>query len=137
VHPELVKGTLREGFKRIALLEDPFAQALMAMYIVTEVHPFVDGNGRTARLAMNAYLTQSHACRIIIPTAYREDYLLPLKALSQNANPEPFVRAMTRAWYWTAGFDYSDVAALRNKLNDCNAFAENLVQYRLLDPTDL
>jgi len=137
VHPELVKGTLREGFKRIALLEDPFAQALMAMYIVTEVHPFVDGNGRTARLAMNAYLTQSRACRIIIPTAYREDYLLPLKALSQNANPEPFVRAMTRAWYWTAGFDYSDVAALRNKLNDCNAFAENLVQYRLLDPNDL
>jgi hypothetical protein len=134
VHPELVKGTLREGFKRIALLEDPFARALMAMFIVTEIHPFMDGNGRTARLTMNAYLTQSSVCRIIIPTGYREDYLLPLKALSQNNDPTPFVRSMTRAWKWTAGFDYSDFQKLWEKLKACNAFTDNPYQYQLLDP---
>ena len=137
VHPELVKGTLREGFKRIALLEDPFARALMAMFVVTEVHPFMDGNGRTARLTMNAYLTQHSASRIIIPTAYREDYLLPLKALSQNNDPNPFIRSMTRAWRWTAGFDYSNFPNLWEKMKVCNAFTDNPSQYQLLDPHDI
>ena len=137
VHPELVKGTLCEGFKRVTLLDDPFARALMAMFIVTEVHPFMDGNGRTARLTMNAYLTQAFACRIIIPTGYREDYLLPLKALSQNNDPTPFVRSMTRAWNWTAGFYYSDFAKLWKTMKACNAFTDNPSQYQLLDPRDI
>jgi hypothetical protein len=137
VHPELVKGTLREGFKRVALLDDAFARALMAMFVVTEVHPFMDGNGRTARLTMNAYLTEASACRIIVPTGYREDYLLPLKALSQNNDPTPFVRSMTRAWNWTAGFSYSDFAKLWEKMKACNAFTDNPSQYQLLDPHDI
>jgi len=137
VHPELVKGTLCEGFKRVALLDDPFARSLMAMFIVTEVHPFMDGNGRTARLTMNAYLTQASACRIIIPTGYREDYLLPLKALSQNNNAAPFVRSMTRAWNWAAGFNYSDFTKLWEKMKACNAFTDNPHQYQLLDPRDI
>jgi hypothetical protein len=137
VHPELVRGTLREGFKRVTLLEDPFARALMAMFVVTEVHPFMDGNGRTARLTMNAYLTQNSASRIMIPTAYREDYLLPLKALSQNNDPNPFIRSMTRAWRWTAGFDYSNFPNLWEKMKTCNAFADNPSRHQLLDPHDI
>lgn len=137
VHPELVQGTLREGFKRVALLEDPFSRALMAMFIVTEVHPFMDGNGRTARIVMNAFLSEKSAARIIIPTAFREDYLLPLKALSQNHDPDPFIRAMTRAWRWTSGFTYSNFASLQKKLQDCHAFTDNPTRYQLLDPSDL
>lgn len=132
VHPELVKGTLREGFKRVALLEDPFARALMAMFVVTEVHPFEDGNGRTARLAMNAYLTQASACRIIIPTAYREDYLLPLKALSRNTDPLPFLRSMTRAQAWSAAFDYSSFQNTWKQMAACNAFADDITRHKLL-----
>lgn len=137
VHPELVQGTLREGFKRVALLEDPFAQALMAMFVVTEVHPFEDGNGRTARLAMNAYLTQASACRIIIPTAYREDYLLPLKALSRNSDPVPFIRSMTRAQAWSAAFDYSNFQNAWKQMAACNAFADDLTQHKLLHPHEI
>lgn len=137
VHPELVKGTLREGFKRVALLEDPLARALMAMFVVTEVHPFEDGNGRTARLVMNAYLTQASACRIIIPTAYREDYLLPLKALSRNADPLPFLRSMTRAQAWAAAFDYSSFQNTWKLMAACNAFADDITQYKLLHPHEI
>lgn len=137
VHPELVQGTLREGFKRIALLEDPFARALMAMFIVTEVHPFEDGNGRTARLIMNAYLTQASACRIIIPTAYREDYLLPLKALSRNTDPIPFLRSMARAQAWSAAFDYSSFENTWNQMIACNAFADDISRHKLLHPHEV
>lgn len=137
VHPELVQGTLREGFKRVALLEDPFARALMAMFVVTEVHPFEDGNGRTARLAMNAYLTQASACRIIIPTAYREDYLLPLKALSRNTDPVPFLRSMSRAQAWSAAFNYFNFQNTWKQMAACNAFADDITQHKLLHPHEI
>jgi len=35
----------------------------MTMFVVAEVHPFSDGNGRTARLAMNASLNISGSPR--------------------------------------------------------------------------
>ena len=109
----------------------------MAMFVVTEVHPFEDGNGRTARLAMNAYLTQASACRIIIPTAYREDYLLPLKALSRNADPVPFLRSMTRAQAWSAAFDYSNFQNAWKQMVACNAFADDITQHKLLHPHEI
>ncbi len=131
----LVQGTLREGFARIAALEDPLARALMTMFVISEVHPFKDGNGRTARLAMNCVLSAAGRSRIIVPTVYREDYLLPLKALSNNSNATPYLRAMTRIQSWTAAFDYSQA---RNHVYEtllrCNAFEEDLKNYKLIFP---
>ncbi|MEB0032178.1 Fic family protein [Undibacterium sp. RTI2.1] len=131
----LVQGTLREGFARIDALEDPLARALMTMFVISEVHPFKDGNGRTARLAMNCVLSAAGRSRIIVPTVYREDYLLPLKALSNNSDTTPYLRAMTRIQSWTAAFDYSlDRNQVYEALLRCNSFEEDLKNYRLIFP---
>ena len=50
VEPELVDGTLRVGHDVGRALVDPFARAVYVMFLVTEVHPFTDGNGRVARV---------------------------------------------------------------------------------------
>lgn len=135
VSPGLVQGTLREGFERIKALGDPMARAIMAMFVVTEVHPFLDGNGRTSRLAMNCILTSAKLSRIIIPTVYREDYLLPLKALTHNNRPEPLIDSTRRAQAWTAAFNYDQPRPmLRKALADCNAFQEELHKYKLIFP---
>jgi hypothetical protein len=135
VVPELVVGSLREGFERIAALSHPLAQAIMIMFVVAEVHPFSDGNGRTARLAMNCMLSAQHFSRIIIPTVYREDYLLPLKALTHNKIAVPVISSLSRAQRWSAAFDYSlPRAQLRESLARCNAFQEDLRSYKLLFP---
>lgn len=135
VLPELAPGTLREGFERIGALADPLARALMTMFVVTEVHPFVDGNGRTARLAMNAVLSAQGGSRIIVPTVCREDYLLPLKALSHNADAAPYIAAMTRLQAWSAAFDYAAPRRrLRAQFAACNAFEEDLGRYRMVFP---
>ena len=135
VLPELVPGTLREAFERIVALADPVARALMTLFVVTEVHPFIDGNGRTARLAMNCGLSAAGLSRIIVPTVYREDYLLPLKALSHNADAKPFVAAMTRIQSWSAAFDYGVKRDLvRDRLAACHAFEEDLESCRLVFP---
>lgn len=135
VTPELVPGTLREGFSRIEALAHPLARAIMTMFVVTEVHPFIDGNGRTARLAMNCVLSAERLCRIIIPTVYREDYLLPLKALSHHREALPIVSALNRIQRWSAAFDYSQPRSrVRAALERCNAFQEDLQSYKLLFP---
>ena len=56
VSRELVPGTLRQGFGMYQALSEPFARALFVMFLVAEVHPFMDGNGRMARVMMNAEL---------------------------------------------------------------------------------
>jgi hypothetical protein len=135
VMPELVPGTLREGFARISALSHPLARSVMTMFVVAEVHPFLDGNGRTARLAMNSLLSAERLSRIMIPTVYREDYLLPLKALSHNQSAEALLVAMSRIQRWSAAFDYSlPRAELRDSLARCNAFQEDLRNYRLVFP---
>ncbi len=132
---ELVQGTLREGFERIQALEAPLARALMTMFVVSEVHPFKDGNGRTARLAMNSVLSAAGLSRIIVPTVYREDYLLPLKSLSNHADATPYIRAMVRIHAWTVAFDYTRHRPdLYEALKRCNAFEEDLRNYRLVFP---
>ncbi len=57
----------------------------MMMFVVAEVHPFPDGNGRTACLAMNCVLGAEKLSRIVVSTVYRDHCLLPLKALSERA----------------------------------------------------
>jgi len=135
VAPELVQGTLREGFARIQALEDPLARALMTMFVVTETHPFKDGNGRTSRLAMNCVLSAAGYSRIIVPTVYREDYLLPLKSLTNHSDATPYLRAMPHIQAWTAAFDYAQPRQdLHLDLKRCNAFEEDLRNYRLVFP---
>ncbi len=135
VAPELVPGTLREGFSRIQALNDPLARAIMTMFVAVEVHPFLDGNGRTARLAMNCVLSAEGLSRIIIPTVYRDDYLLPLKALSHQHDGSALIASLARAQRWTAAFVYgAERGRLRDSLAGCNAFQEDLSHYRLVFP---
>jgi hypothetical protein len=137
VHPTLVPGTLREGYARIESLAHPFARALMTMFVVAETHPFADGNGRTARLAMNCVLSAGALARIIVPTLFREDYVLPLKSLSHNQDPVPYLRAMAYAQRWSAAFDYGmSLAEITAAMAECNAFKEEPRTHKLLFPDD-
>lgn len=59
VDPKLVEGTLHKGLQMLASLKEGIQRALFVLLVMSEVHPFADGNGRAARLMMNAEL--SHA----------------------------------------------------------------------------
>ncbi len=97
VAPNLIVGTLEKGYESIMSAATAANRAALAMFVVAEVHPFADGNGRTARLAMNLFLTAAGLTRIIIPTVYRDDYISALKAMSNNSLPVPLVRMLGRA----------------------------------------
>jgi hypothetical protein len=124
VTPELVTGTLHKGFELYRALEDPLAKAMFMMFLVAEVHPFTDGNGRIARIMMNAELVHGHRCRIIIPTVYREDYLLALRALTRQGNTVPYTRMLSRAQEFTFRVDFNAYEAALTTLRQANAFLD-------------
>jgi Fic family protein len=70
---DLVDCTLERGFEFLQALDDPFQRAVYMMVLIAEAYPFADGNGRIARIMMNAELVARNSKRIIIPTAYRTD----------------------------------------------------------------
>lgn len=127
VTPDLVAGTLEQGFALCRSLETPFQRAVFIMFLVSEVHPFADGNGRAARVMMNAELAAAGEERIVIPTVYRANYLSALKALSQSGRPEPVIRMLDYAQRWTAAIDWRSVDETRRELEDCNAFLDAAV----------
>jgi Fic/DOC family protein len=120
--PDLVIGTLEKGYEIIMSAATPGNRAALAMFVVAEVHPFTDGNGRTARLAMNHFLTGAGLTRIIIPTGYREDYISALKAMSSNSLSTPLVRMLTRAARFSRWVSMSSKAGAFTDLKRSNAF---------------
>jgi hypothetical protein len=102
VPPELVRGTLRQAFAVGQHLAQPIARGAYLMFVVAEVHPFNDGNGRLARLFLNAELTDGGWGRLLVPTSLRTDYLACLEALTTGGNPDPFMGLLVRLIHFSA-----------------------------------
>lgn len=122
VAPRLVRGTLLAGFERYAQLLDPFHRAAFVMFLVAEVHPFDDGNGRIARLMLNAELVAADQTRIVIPTVYRSNYLMALRGLTHNANAASYVAMLDFAQRYTAQLDCTTIDTAQHDLVRTNAF---------------
>ena len=138
VAPDLVEGTLRRGHEILDSLTTPTQRGTFAAFVVAEVHPFDDGNGRLARAVMNAEYVAGDEQRAVIPTISRNDYLRALRRLSRQDRPDLFVSYIDRVRRWTSRMDWSTLAAARALLERTNAFVDaNDAEDRglqLLDP---
>jgi hypothetical protein len=122
VSPDLVQGTLIEGWRYLEPLPDGLGRAIFMMFLISEVHPFADGNGRVGRVFMNAELSTAGQQRIVIPLSYRDDYLGGLRALSRGGDPRPLIRVLDFAQQYSAAIDWSDLDLARRMLDASNAF---------------
>ncbi|MBA7585494.1 hypothetical protein ES708_27478 [subsurface metagenome] len=95
------------------------------MFAISEIHPFLDGNGRIARVMMNAELVKERQSKIIIPTVYRDDYLLTLRRLTRQSDPDPYIRMMKRAYEFSKTIYEDDMNKMQQFLKECNAFLEH------------
>ena len=103
-------------------LEEPFQRAVFVMFIIGEVHPFLDGNGRLSRIMMNGEFLKAKEYPIIIPIIYRNNYLSALKVLSHHGMSEPLIRTMDFAQKYVASIDWSDFKTATEQLSRTNAF---------------
>ena len=122
VAPDAVLGTLEKGFDIYRGLASPFHRAAFIHFVVSEVHPFSDGNGRLARIMMNAELVSANEERLVVPTVYRDNYVAAQRALSSGHSAEPYVRTLDFAWRWTAAMTWGPLDRTEARLHACNAF---------------
>jgi fido (protein-threonine AMPylation protein) len=143
VAPQDVRGTLLEGFGIYQRLSEPLHRAIFMMFLVSEVHPFADGNGRLARVMMNAELAAARQVRVLIPIVYRSNYISALRALSSSAWPEPIIKTLVFAQRYVAAIPWNDMSAARSVLTRTNAFVrpeegdEKGIRLRIPDAADL
>ncbi|HVB48776.1 MAG TPA: Fic family protein [Burkholderiales bacterium] len=134
VEPNLVRGTLIEGSNLARSVPEGLARAIYYAFLVSELHPFNDGNGRIARLIMNAELSRVDEARIIIPTLFHEEYVDCQRQLTQQNAPTGHIRALSLIQRWTIGFDYSHIDRLIDAVKRTNALERSRSQYKLTMP---
>ena len=116
VDPTLVLGTLKRGFEIYQSVKEGMPRALFIMFLLTEVHPFDDGNGRIARIMMNAELAAIEQIKCVVPTAHRDNYLNGLRRSSREKQFQLFAKVMDQAQAYTASIDWTDYGGARSQL---------------------
>lgn len=90
--PELMKALALELNEKNKTLH-PVHLAAYAHRRLVDIHPFEDGNGRTARLLMNLVLVNKGYCLISIPPILRHEYIFALQQAQQaRADDTAFVK---------------------------------------------
>lgn len=95
------------------------------LFMVSEVLPFNDGNGRISRIMMNAELVHADQSKIIIPTVFRDDYLNALRRLTRRNDPTVIIKAMARVRQFSSNITGDNFETTKDYLKRCNAFKES------------
>jgi len=131
VEPYLVEGTLLAGFEVMEQLANPLARAVAMTALITECHPFVDGNGRISRLMANSELSARGEVRIVIPTISRDNYLVSLRAYSDPAvGGDALFDVLDHAQKWSEAVDWTDYENAKIALESYHAFETSLIADR-------
>ena len=91
-------------------------RALFIHFVISEVHPFNDGNGRISRMMLNAELVKYQKYKIIIPNVYRESYMNALKAVTRDSYFLAYCKMMDTAQAYTTSVPWYDYPAARSKI---------------------
>ncbi len=90
--PHAIADAMDALFESISEESDARVKAILAPFLFTYIHPFPDGNGRTARFMMNALLAESGAPWTVIPVTRRDEYMNALEEASQYENIVPLTK---------------------------------------------
>jgi Fic family protein len=116
VSPAEVIGTLSSGFEYYHLLSDGMEKALFMHLLISETHPFDDGNGRLSRIMMNAELVRAGLYKIIIPIVHRDNYLSGLRLASRDHEFRIYCKVIDQAQAYTATVNWLNYGEAREKI---------------------
>jgi len=91
--PALMKAFIK-SIKSVGEKRHPVEYAAIAHKEFVFIHPFIDGNGRVARLLMNLVLLQKGYCIAIIYPILRQDYVRALE--KAHTDDKEFIRFIAK-----------------------------------------
>lgn len=89
-NPSKVPELMMDFIAKINSCENPIHKAINAHYELVTIHPFIDGNGRTARLLMNLILIQNGFAPAIIKPRNRLKYLKSLEKAQLGGSKDDY-----------------------------------------------
>jgi Fic family protein len=89
---------------------------MFMQFIVAECHPFDNGNGRLARVMLNAELVAAKQFKIIVPTVHRESYLNGLRQASRSGKFRTIVKVLADLQAYSSIIRWEDYAEARGML---------------------
>ena len=98
---EAVRDAMPALFDLLENEGEASVRAVLGHWLFGYIHPYPDGNGRIARLLMNAMLASGGYPWTIIRHEDRDAYMAALEAASVNMNVEPFVRFVADQVQWS------------------------------------
>nr|WP_321358920.1 Fic family protein [uncultured Hyphomonas sp.] len=90
--PEAVRDAMPAFHDMLSAEDNPVAQIVLGHFIFVYIHPFPDGNGRTARFVMNLMCAAAGYPWLIIKVDQRDAYMAALESASVGQDIEPFAR---------------------------------------------
>lgn len=98
-NPLKVPELMKRFSEKLDQKKDSILKAIEAHYKLVEIHPFVDGNGRTARLLMSLILLRSQIFPILIQPKERKRYLSHISERNLKGKIFPYYNYMLKLLY--------------------------------------
>src|SRR5574344_826964 len=99
MHTPLPSDALRDAMTTLfeLLREEPEAsvRAVLGHFMLTYIHPYMDGNGRVGRFLMNTMLASGGYDWLIIPVEKRDEYMVALEKASVEGDIKPFAEFLS------------------------------------------
>jgi Fic family protein len=103
--------------------ETKIFKAIEAHYKLVSIHPFIDGNGRTARILMNLILMNNNYAPIIIRPIDRKRYLNAIEIYQTKGIKENYIKFMLNA----LSRSFTTIIDLLDKKNGAETLNEKLM----------
>ena len=98
---EAVRDAMPALFDLLESETEPSVRAVLGHWLFGYIHPYPDGNGRTARFAMNAMLASGGYPWTVIRVEDRDVYLAALESASIDQDIGPFARFVADRVAWS------------------------------------
>ena len=116
VLPEHVEGTLFQAYPIYQSLPAGLPRAIFMQFLVAEIHPCDDGNGRLSRIMLNAELVANDEHKIIVPTVHRDSYLNGLRQATRSGKFRTLTKVFASLQSYTASINWEDYGEARDTL---------------------
>lgn len=92
---DAIQDAMSELFELLTAEPQSGVRAVLGHFIFVYIHPYMDGNGRTARFLMNAMLASGGYPWTVIAVESRKNYFAALEQASVHQNIKPFAQFLS------------------------------------------